>query len=165
MERAFLRRRPAIGLRTRLVRRRPARHDRGHGDQDRSGKTETEGPRRAHRQLRSAGLGATARTSESTSTSSCGWRDQLDNGTRLQAYKHYWTRRYLHLDGEGNAWFYREDGRYERLVGDARPHFNRVVLWRYRPASGGVQENLASTRKACHSECYSRAHGPYRFNP
>jgi hypothetical protein len=22
---------------------------------------------------------------------------ELDNGTRLQAYKHYWTRRYLHL--------------------------------------------------------------------
>lgn len=56
---------------------------------------------------------------------------ELDNGTRLQAYKHYWTRRYLHLDGEGNAWFYREDGRYEQLVDDLVHHFNRIVLWRY----------------------------------
>lgn len=56
---------------------------------------------------------------------------ELDNGTRLQAYKHYWTRRYLHLDGEGHAWFYREDGRYEQLVDDIVHHFNRIVLWRY----------------------------------
>jgi len=56
---------------------------------------------------------------------------ELDNGTRLQAYKHYWTRRYLHLDTEGNAWFYREDGRYEQLVTDLVEHFNRVVRWHY----------------------------------
>ena len=56
---------------------------------------------------------------------------ELDNGTRLQAYKHYWTRRYLHLDAERNAWFYREDGRYEQLVDDLVRHFNRVVRWHY----------------------------------
>ncbi len=56
---------------------------------------------------------------------------ELDNGTRLQAYKHWWTRRYIHLDGEGNAWFYREDGRYEQLVGDIVRHFNVVVRWHY----------------------------------
>jgi hypothetical protein len=56
---------------------------------------------------------------------------ELDNGTRLQAYKHYWTRRYLYLDGERNAWFYREDGRYEQLVDDLIRHFNRIVLWHY----------------------------------
>lgn len=56
---------------------------------------------------------------------------ELDNGTRLQIYKHYWTRRYLHLDGEGNAWFYRKDDRYEQLVEDIVRHFNRVVLWHY----------------------------------
>jgi hypothetical protein len=56
---------------------------------------------------------------------------ELDNGASLHAYKHYWTRRYLHLDTEGNAWFYREDGRYEQLVDDIVHHFNRVVLWHY----------------------------------
>lgn len=56
---------------------------------------------------------------------------ELDNGIRLQAYKHYWTRRYLYLDGERNAWLYREDGRYEQLVDDIVHHFNRVVLWHY----------------------------------
>lgn len=55
---------------------------------------------------------------------------ELENGVRLQAYKHYWTRRYLFLDGEGNAWLYREDGRYEPLVHDLVDHFNRIVLWR-----------------------------------
>jgi hypothetical protein len=56
---------------------------------------------------------------------------ELDNATRLQLYKHSWTRRYLHLDGEGNAWFYREDGRYEQLVDDIVRHFNRIVRWHY----------------------------------
>jgi hypothetical protein len=48
---------------------------------------------------------------------------ELDSGTRLQAYKHYWTRRYLYLDGERNAWFYREDGlalHEEQLAEEAR---------------------------------------------
>jgi len=26
---------------------------------------------------------------------------ELDNGERVHAFKHYWTRRYLHLDLEG----------------------------------------------------------------
>jgi hypothetical protein len=56
---------------------------------------------------------------------------ELEHGVRLQSYKHYWTRRYIHLDGEGNAWFYREDGRYEQLVTDIVVHFNRIVLWHY----------------------------------
>jgi hypothetical protein len=57
---------------------------------------------------------------------------ELDNGTRLQAYKHWWTRHYLHLDDEGNAWGYREDGRYQQLLADELvEHFNRVVVWHY----------------------------------
>ena len=31
---------------------------------------------------------------------------ELSDGTRLQAYKHYWTRGYLHLDGDGRAFFF-----------------------------------------------------------
>jgi len=56
---------------------------------------------------------------------------ELEHGVRLQAYKHYWTRWYLYLDGEGKAWLYSGDGRYEPLVTDLVEHFNRVVLWHY----------------------------------
>jgi hypothetical protein len=59
------------------------------------------------------------------------YETELENGVRLHAYKHYWTRRYLFLDGEGKAWLYREDGRYEPLVYDLVEHFNRVVCWHY----------------------------------
>jgi hypothetical protein len=46
----------------------------------------------------------------------------LEDGRRLHAYKHYWTRRYLHLDSEGRAFTYmwderdeNDDGRYEEV--------------------------------------------------
>ncbi|MGN6254531.1 MAG: hypothetical protein ACTHO8_06070 [Solirubrobacterales bacterium] len=40
---------------------------------------------------------------------------ELTDGTRLQAYKHYWTRDYLHLDGEGRAFIYAGKERYEEV--------------------------------------------------
>ncbi len=48
---------------------------------------------------------------------------ELRDKTRIQNYKHYWTRRNLHLDGDGRAFYYvwdedwdsDEDGRYERI--------------------------------------------------
>ncbi|HEV2858826.1 MAG TPA: hypothetical protein VGW80_10535 [Solirubrobacterales bacterium] len=40
---------------------------------------------------------------------------QLTDGTRLQAYKHYWTRDYLHLDNEGRAFNYAGNDRYEEV--------------------------------------------------
>jgi len=40
---------------------------------------------------------------------------QLTDGTRLQAYKHYWTRDYVHLDGEGRAFIYAGKDRYEEV--------------------------------------------------
>jgi hypothetical protein len=40
---------------------------------------------------------------------------QLTEGTRLQAYKHYWNRNYLHLDNEGRAFIYAGDERYEEV--------------------------------------------------
>lgn len=40
---------------------------------------------------------------------------QLADGTRLQAYKHYWTRNYLHLDDEGRAFVYVGKERYEEV--------------------------------------------------
>jgi hypothetical protein len=40
---------------------------------------------------------------------------RLTDGTRLQAYKHYWTRDYLHLDDEGRAFIYAGKQRYEEV--------------------------------------------------
>lgn len=43
------------------------------------------------------------------------WMDsvELSDGTRVQLYKHYWTRSYLHLDGDGRAFVYVDPNRYE----------------------------------------------------
>lgn len=48
---------------------------------------------------------------------------ELADGTRLQAYKHYWTRRYMHLSSDRRAFVYiwNEDlnengGRYEEVA-------------------------------------------------
>jgi hypothetical protein len=38
---------------------------------------------------------------------------ELDDGARIQAYKHYWTREYLYLDGEGRAYLHFDGSRYE----------------------------------------------------
>lgn len=40
---------------------------------------------------------------------------ELDGGDRLQAYKHWWTRRYLHLNSEGRAFVYRPEERYREV--------------------------------------------------
>lgn len=40
---------------------------------------------------------------------------ELTDGSRLQAYKHYWTRDYLHLDDEGRAFIYAGKDRYEEV--------------------------------------------------
>lgn len=37
---------------------------------------------------------------------------QLSDGTRLQVYKHYWTRNSLHLDNEGRAFVFTGEERY-----------------------------------------------------
>lgn len=39
----------------------------------------------------------------------------LKDGTRLQAYKHYWTRGYVHLDGDGRAFVFIDPDRYEEV--------------------------------------------------
>ena len=40
---------------------------------------------------------------------------ELTNGTRVQVYKHYWTRGYLHLDNEGRTFIYVGKERYEEV--------------------------------------------------
>lgn len=42
---------------------------------------------------------------------------ELEHGARVQAYKHWWTRRYLHLDFEGRAFIYDgDDDRYQEVA-------------------------------------------------
>jgi hypothetical protein len=40
---------------------------------------------------------------------------RLDNGRRVDAYKHVTTRRYLHLSAAGSAYRYSVEGRYLRI--------------------------------------------------
>jgi hypothetical protein len=40
---------------------------------------------------------------------------QLTDGTRLQMYKHYWRRRYLHLSEDGRAFVFVPKTRYEEV--------------------------------------------------
>lgn len=40
---------------------------------------------------------------------------ELKDGTRLQAYKHYWTRGYLHLDNLGRSFVYTDRERYREV--------------------------------------------------
>ena len=40
----------------------------------------------------------------------------VDDGTRLNAYKHVATRRYLHLDGTGRTFHYDESGGYQEVA-------------------------------------------------
>lgn len=40
---------------------------------------------------------------------------QLTDGTRLQMYKHYWTRNYLHLSADGRAFVFVPKTRYEEV--------------------------------------------------
>jgi hypothetical protein len=40
---------------------------------------------------------------------------ETEDGRRLQAYKHYWTRRYIHLDDTGCAFVYMDDDRYKQV--------------------------------------------------
>jgi hypothetical protein len=41
---------------------------------------------------------------------------ELEDGTRLHAYKHYWTRRYMHLSSDRRAFVYREGSLYEEVA-------------------------------------------------
>jgi hypothetical protein len=45
----------------------------------------------------------------------CMYAVELTDRTRLQAYKHYWTRDYLHLDDEGRTFIYAGKERYEEV--------------------------------------------------
>ena len=83
---------------------------------------------------------------------------ELDNGTRLQIYKHYWTRRYLYLDGEGNGIYRSRTASTSQLVEDLVEHVNRVVVCRITPASTASKSSWPSTSPApTPSSCSSKS--------
>jgi hypothetical protein len=40
---------------------------------------------------------------------------ELEDGAMVQAYKHWWTRRYVHLDFAGRAFVFIDEGTYEEV--------------------------------------------------
>src|ERR1700750_3354123 len=40
---------------------------------------------------------------------------ELEDGAMVQAYKHWWTRRYVHLDFAGRAFVFIDSGLYEEV--------------------------------------------------
>lgn len=40
---------------------------------------------------------------------------ELETGRRLEVYKHYETRRYLHLSADGHAYVFTNDDRYQEV--------------------------------------------------
>jgi hypothetical protein len=48
-----------------------------------------------------------------------------EHGRRIQVYKHIYTRGYVHLDGTGAAFVFRDDGRYQQV--DALWLIDRVL--------------------------------------
>lgn len=64
---------------------------------------------------------------------------ELTDRTRLQAYKHYWTRDYLHLDDEGRAFIYAGKERYEEVN---PPWLLRLVLREELERRYSVRQNV-----------------------
>lgn len=54
-----------------------------------------------------------------------------EEGAQIHAFKHRWTRRYLHLGCEGRAFVYGENDRYHEVA----PNWllDLVVSWHSRP--------------------------------
>jgi hypothetical protein len=98
---------------------------------------------------------------------------ELDNGTLLQAYKHWYTRGYIHLAADGRAFVYESRRRYRRApVADvlaavfvAEPGLNGITdeqiarSWaavdRLEQATDGPEDSFPLSE--CPSPCSRRA--------
>jgi hypothetical protein len=69
------------------------------------------------------------------------------DGRRLQAYKHIVTRRYVHLDDDGNAFYYAHPDRYRPIAFD---RLLEAVLssWWQDDLVGGSPEAMAAAKRA-----------------
>lgn len=59
----------------------------------------------------------------------------LTDGTQIQFYKHYWTRRYLLLDLGGRTWMQKDDDRYEEAEDAA---WMLEAVFRFRETRGDI---------------------------
>jgi hypothetical protein len=77
----------------------------------------------------------------------------LTDGTQIQFYKHYWTRRYLLLDLGGRTWVGLRNGRYERAED---PAWELEAVFQFRETRGDIvrrnewadSEQISWTRSA-----------------
>jgi hypothetical protein len=74
------------------------------------------------------------------------FRVVCEHGRRLEAYKHRWTRRYIHLDGTGAAFVYRNDGRYQQV--DALWSMEQVLMRPIGEAQWEIQRERHMTDEA-----------------
>lgn len=74
------------------------------------------------------------------------FRVVCDHGRQGQAYKHIWTRRYIHLDGTGAAFVFRNDGRYQQV--DALWSMEHVLMRPIGEARWEIQRERLMTDDA-----------------
>ena len=69
------------------------------------------------------------------------------DGRRLHAYKHIVTRRYVHLDEDGNAFYFADDDRYRPIAFD---RILELVLspWWEDSLLGGPPGAMAAAKRA-----------------
>jgi len=66
------------------------------------------------------------------------FRDFLEDGVVVEAYKHVWTRQYLHLDASGRAYVFVGGVSYEEVDPPALLH---QVLWDHPSRASIVRQN------------------------
>jgi hypothetical protein len=70
---------------------------------------------------------------------------ELDDGRRVQAYKHIDTRCYVHLDGDCNAFVYETPGRYRSID---IVHLLELVFARLPGLAGVTDEQVHASLRA-----------------
>lgn len=80
------------------------------------------------------------------------WMDAwtLEDGRRLEAYKHSCTRRYLHLDENGDAWEYLDAGRFRRKRHDEAIEQVFDTWWVLTHSTDAEREALKAAFEAAH---------------
>lgn len=83
----------------------------------------------------------------------------LEDGTVLNAYKHQWTRRYLHLTGDGRALHYVTDDLYREVA----PHTAIKAAFARWDCCEPTLEERKALREALRRAVQLYGHGNRRF--
>jgi hypothetical protein len=89
---------------------------------------------------------------------------ELEDGAMVQAYKHWWTRRYVHLDFAGRAFVFIDSGLYEEV--DPNELFSAVLHKRESRAkivrqNGWVDDGAIDWKRSATRHRVSRASTSY----